>query len=283
MAEGWFEEKEDKTEKKEAKEPIKDVDLLIKKYDNVMTRVQVLTDEAFEAISPLVQNLIGQGTGREEDLGAVGRLRTMLRDTRYIRTTTGKETWELLNHIQDLNAWQTRYSDQLESFIDGLSFLCSSAILIIKDLEKDAEKMDVRLEQAHEEIKRQQEEIMKQQDEMITKPKIPYEREPEPPLSDKRREELTHIYHTLPNVFAFANLVNPVREGRNLTSKEINYLKTLNFKEHRFKGTRQKEPVKAHKKPESEKPHANSEMFEPLTQEKSEEKTVNKEADEQKK
>src|SRR3990167_9860738 len=123
----WFEDK-NKKEKKEEEEqkPITDYDRLVATFESTMNRVQMLTNDAYSSIYPIVYDLMGNPDD-PNNVGDIGRLRLALRDTRLVRTETGRIMWNTLKNIEDLNAWQGRYSQQLEQYVDALRFLMESS------------------------------------------------------------------------------------------------------------------------------------------------------------
>jgi hypothetical protein len=93
-------------------------------------KVQILTNDAYSTIVPLAEELMGEPDNPQR-LGQIGDVRRKLNNSPLIRTDIGRTTWAMTKNVETLNAWQSRYSGQLEEYIDAFTFLCESAKLII--------------------------------------------------------------------------------------------------------------------------------------------------------
>jgi len=145
----WFKEHEETPRAEKKQEPIKDYAELISHFKDTRNRVQNITNQAYENFLPVVERLLGTGKGAD-DIGDIGRLRSTLQYSGFLRTDAGRLIWSVLRDIEDLSMWLTKYSNQLEQYIDALMFECESAFVQIDIVYDQLEKMEVDISRLQE-------------------------------------------------------------------------------------------------------------------------------------
>lgn len=147
MAEGWFKDQQQsdqpaKVGRPKSNEPEYIGDEISLEYalKEQKQKVKILTDESYNVIMPLAEELFGDQESATA-LGQVGEIRNKLRNSPLLRTSIGTTTVNMLKNIENLKAWQTRYALQLEEYIDSFKFLCESAMGIIMNKNKEIEEL----------------------------------------------------------------------------------------------------------------------------------------------
>jgi len=142
--EGWFKEEVAGIKKKE--QPlIADYDSLLSSYNDLIQKAQILMDEDYtKTIFPIIKVLFGD---RKYSFGDVGELqKELIHEERLMNTTFGRRVTNILINITNLNAWNDKYTGQLEQFVKGLSFVCRSSFEQMMTLNKQIEEREVKID-----------------------------------------------------------------------------------------------------------------------------------------
>lgn len=144
----FFKEEEAPPERKkrEGSQLITTFNDLAAAYDALANKIQVLTNQGYEAMLPIRTRL--SGTGKNiDDQGKVGMLRRRISGSRINRMDLGRDMWSVLDDVEDLNAWSEDYIEKLEESIDGLKVIVKSGFKIIKGYRDDIAKLETKISQ----------------------------------------------------------------------------------------------------------------------------------------
>lgn len=239
---GWFEDKDKgKLDAKEAEPPglITDYNQLIASYNDTVNRIQLLLNQAYQAIYPMYIDLIGNPDSPQD--GRVNKIRRMLRDSPMQRTTLGQEMSRAAELIEDLNGWQSRYIEQLEQFIDAITKqIAPSAFAIVEHTQKEMADMKNNMLRMQDAMGKT--EAPRFEHTIPTYPQYPQTSiinhktpNPEPQydiyiLTEERKKELEAMYHKCQNDLEFARLIGPKGGGKNMHPAEVKYIREYHQK-----------------------------------------------------
>lgn len=225
MAEFYKDKKEEPNEDKKKIEPIEDFGTLWATYEFENERYQHTKDRDYDAIVPARHHLLGGPDPK--NIGTLNELRNHLRLSKIKELTIGHKMIDIMREIEEVTNQDEIHIELLEEHVDHYQFLCESAAKIIDNLYGDIEKLKTQVGEKEQHIT----DLTTEPEEIIIPP------------SEEKKRELQEIYNNLQNSLQFALLVNPKRDGKNLTPGERAYLKEVNKELQKFKGTRRKEPV----------------------------------------
>lgn len=262
---GWFkEEQTNNIQQPSIRQPIKDYDELIETYNIMMKKIDTFINEANQVQYPDTTELFGDDPESPTPQGLIGEIRRQLKNSPLMRTELGRMTWDATKRMENLGAWNARYAQQLESYLDGLRFTNESAFGMIDELRKRLDELTL--------MKKNYEDILDTTVSRNTirqvpkvKPKISKFQQYQPPeedievppemiennieehkqeqsvsgpvtLNEQQKERLRRMYENCPNQFHFVCLLNPkTKEGRLINDVERRYLKELNQELQRFR------------------------------------------------
>lgn len=242
---GWFEQKTvDEEEAPKEQKFIENYDELSRVFESTINKLQVHTDEAKEAIIPIIVEL----KGGQNEPGKIDDVRMMIKDSRLLRTTMGQSMLNILKSIEDLQAWQSRYSKHLEDFIDSLAHLCRSSFIIIDRMKNSIKQKDEEIEQLKSQMRNKALppqlppeliERMKNanQDEELTEPpenlKRVYDESKNLNMPETRKLQLIRLFEACITKEHYMALFNEKRSP-GITMADKIFLRALNLKENKF-------------------------------------------------
>ena len=234
--------------KKKEMELIDDWDKLIATYTFENERYQHTINRDYENILPARANLLGDGTPNRP--GWIVELKRHLGMSKISDMTIGQNMLNIMKEIGYLANIDTSHIELLEAHAEHYQFICRSAIEMMERLYIENEELKKKIMSM--EIKKEEKEA---------------EIDMGPPITEKRRMELITNYEICPSSFDFAKLVNPKQLGKNLTGREIEFLKEYNRTRQKFKGSYGKErsaeePAGPESKPPEDKAGENRDLTE---------------------
>ena len=134
-----FKDKEDGRKKKE-KELINDFNELKATFEEQLRMMQKDRETADTMIIPFVEELMGDDSDTNYG-GHIAGIRKKLKNSRLGGTIVGGDIKRTLDLIDDVYKNQTRYYEQLEKYIEGLSHLMISSFAIIDKKDDDNNKL----------------------------------------------------------------------------------------------------------------------------------------------
>ena len=147
----YFKDEQPKEEVDSDDELIANFEDLCAAYDALSNKIQVTTNQGYEAILPIRTELSGGGK-TPDDIGQVGTLRRRIENSRIYRMDIGMMMWNTLKNIEDLDRWSERYAEYLEKHMDGLKIICRSSFKIIVGLHKELQDLNVKVLKLNDQI-----------------------------------------------------------------------------------------------------------------------------------
>jgi len=274
MAEGRFFEKKPKEEglPKKDYEEIKEVDKLKQFYDMQNKNYSDSMENSWKTLTPFVEELF---RGKVNDPRSTGKVNDLLdeieKDWRMDRMGIGIRMKEVLQKVKDFSGWAEDLRERSDEFIEVFLYIIKCAFSIIEEQKEFIEKAKQegylqpiqgqpmpppmprpvgrpplqQQPQYQQQYPPQQQPYPPQQ--YPQQQQIPpnyqknanitqYQLDLEPDLTEDRKRTLEELYDTCQNAYQFGLLVNPKRDGKNFTQKEIRHLKEHNIRVRKFVG-----------------------------------------------
>jgi len=125
---------------------ITDFNELCNVFSELTAKIKLTTNQGYEAILPIRNELIGGGDGMD-DQGQVGTLKKKIQDSAIKRMDIGIMMWAALRNIEDLDRWTIRYNKYLEQHLDALSVVSRSGFKIVAERDEEIQKLKVKIKQ----------------------------------------------------------------------------------------------------------------------------------------
>lgn len=251
----WFEKQraqENAKEEPKGRELITEFNDMLEHFNEIMRKLNIMTNEAFQMILPSFSKLMGNDFDKSNpDVGKIKEIQQTIRESKLRVLPIANDINSILDLSYESHLWMLRYSKMLEQYVDEIGFVTQSAFKKIIGLEEQIEGFHTMIEDLKQgEYKRKdgmpaiQGNLGVPRYEPNESAKKPIEKEEKPIqeepiiISEERKAKLIEMYNNCKAPVQLARLVNDMTNPMKLSSDDIKFIKSYNLIVRKFKQTK---------------------------------------------
>lgn len=239
----WFEKQraqENAKEEPKGRELITEFNDMLEHFNEIMRKLNIMTNEAFQMILPSFSKLMGNDFDKSNpDVGKIKEIQQTIRESKLRVLPIANDINSILDLSYESHLWMLRYSKMLEQYVDEIGFVTQSAFKKIIGLEEQIEGFHTMIEDYQSggipkgkmigtlDVPRYNQD-KKNEDILEEKPST------FGIISEQKKQELIKIYDSCKSGFEYGRWVNVKGLGKNLSDAERQFLRNYNQTNNKF-------------------------------------------------